>query len=171
MTLLQAQLYLQDGKVAQAIQRLEPLAKVASPTREVLILLLVAYLQAGEAAAIDGFTKRALNEGLLSEMDAAGVFLETGDAARAQTVLELAVAKKAPSEDAALMLAMVYVASGRKDDAVALRERLVAAAGEGGAALAAKIDEAIAGAQQEMESIAREEAAGGDKDQPGADGQ
>ncbi len=161
MTLLQAQLYLQDDKVATAIERLESLSKGASPTREVLLLLLVARVQAGDATALNKFTKRLLDNGLLTELDVAGVFLETGDAERAQTVLEQAVAKPAPAQEAAVMLAMVYVASGRKKDALALRERMVTAAGAGGAALGTKIDEAIASAEQEMESIAREEAAGG----------
>lgn len=159
MTLLQAQLMLQTDKPAQAIARLEPLSRAAKPSRAVAVLLLVAYQQAGEAKKIDEFSARAVANGALTELDVAGVFLESGDVARAQAVLELALARPAPSHDAAVMLAMLHTASGRKDAAVALRDRLVAAAGDQGEALGRKLDEAIQGAEKEMEAMAREEAA------------
>ena len=158
MTLLQAQLLLQADKAAQAIERLEPLARAAKPTREIAVLLLVAYQQLGDTKKIDEFSAHAVGSGVLSELDVAGVFLESGDVARAQAVLEVALKKPAPSHEAAVMLAMLHTASGRKDAALALRDRLVAAAGKDGEALRQKMDEAIEGAEKEMAVMAREDA-------------
>ena len=164
MTVLQAQLYLQTGKAAEAIARLAPLARVAAPSREVMLLLLVAYQQAGKAAELDAFSARALASGALSDLDVAGAFLEVGDANRAQGVLEQAVQKPTPSHEAVVMLAMLYTASGRKEAATALRDRLVATAGKDAEELGRKIDEAIVGAEHEMAAMAREDAAGADEE-------
>ena len=81
-------------------------------------------------------------------------------------MLERAGARPTPSPDAAMMRAMVSGASDRKTDALALRDRMVASAGEGAAELAAKMNEAITGAEKELESIAREEAAAGEAREP-----
>ena len=94
------------------------------------------------------------------------MLLEVGDALGAEAVLKLALEAVAADSDAgrrtAALLIMLAVASGRKDEAIALRAKMVQAAGgeasDPGKAMAKVIDEAIQGAEAEMKKMAEEQA-------------
>jgi len=150
VALLQAQLMMQNQQAPQAIPLLEAALAKRPGDREATMLLVVATLLSGDGDKALGLAKAALAQKTLSIMEAAGVFLQSGDAERATALLESAVQQPAPDPEAVATLAMVYTASGRKPDAEALRDKQVAAAGDKGAQLKAMVDQAIAGAEAEM---------------------
>ena len=84
-----------------------------------------------------------------------------GDADGARAVLEKVVVGGNVPVKAAALLAMIYTASGQRKVAEAMRDRVVAKAGARADALKKAIDEAITGAEAELEQMKLEQAAGG----------
>lgn len=152
MTLLQSQLYLQEHQADKAIAQLEPLVAKSPDERDPQGLLLMAYEIAGQKDKAQAIGKRMVEKKLLKVAELANVYLQVGDADAATATLEEAV-KGTPDVESATALAMLYTASGRKADALALRDRLGKTPGEPGATLKAAVDKAITTAEAEMERM------------------
>jgi tetratricopeptide (TPR) repeat protein len=157
--MLQAQMLLQVKRPEQAVTLLEELSKKPPVSKELRVLMLMAYKQAGKQLEADAVISKALSEAVLRPLDVAGVLIELGDADGAVKILEKALAGAAVLAEEAQMLAMIYTAGGRKNAAIKLRDRLVAKAGAKGAELKESLDQAIAGAAAELEVMAKEDAA------------
>lgn len=151
ITLMQAQILLQDQKGARAIPLVEEILKRKPDLREAVLLMLVAFTLGGQPAKAEALATTAIERKTLTAMEVVGVYLQGGDVEGATKLLEKAVAAPAPAAEAVATLAMVYTATGRKPQAEALRDRQVAAAGAKGAELKSLIDRAIAGAEAEMQ--------------------
>ena len=105
----------------------------------------------------DALAKTAIDQKVLTPMDVAGVWLQVQQPSRAQKLLEgLMVAKEAPDPEQVALLAMLYTASGKKGDAIALRDKMAKKAGDKGAAIKDAVDKGLAAAEAEM---ARQKAA------------
>ena len=152
MTLLQAQLYLQVRQPDKAIAQLEPMVAKTPDDRDSQGLLLMAYEVAGQKDKAKAVGKKLLDQKLLKPSELANVYLQVGDAEAAAAVLEEAM-KTAPEVEGATALAMIYTASGRKADAVALRDRLAKTPGELGGKLKAAVDLAITTAEAEIQRM------------------
>ncbi|MSP92038.1 MAG: tetratricopeptide repeat protein [Myxococcales bacterium] len=163
IALLQAQLMVQAGKARDALGQIDAVVAKNKADREAQMLRLVALAAAGQgdAAVKDG--QLLIADAVLKPIEVAGAFLQMGDAARAQIVLEAALPKDGtadkPDPDVVGMLAMVHVASGRKEVAVALRDKMVARAGADAETLKQAIDKAIDTASKELERMQAEQKA------------
>lgn len=158
VTLLQAQLLLQQERSDRAIALLEPLAEKGKQRKQASMLLLMAYKQAKRDTAAQALIKRLQDAGEMTAEELAGTLIEMNDAEGAIAILEAANKRPKPTLDAAQMLAMIYTAAGRKEDAERLRDRLVAAAGADAETWKAKLTEAIDGASAELQAMAEEDA-------------
>ncbi len=146
----QTQIYLQAKQPDKALQSIAKVARRKPTDKSVVTLLLLARLQAGHSDEASVVAKRALDDGVLSELELAGLYLEIDDSDRATAVLELALNRRKPSREVVAMLAMIYVARGDKDKAIALRETMVKNAGEQADEMKSLVDKAIAGAEAEL---------------------
>ena len=160
VALLQAQLLMQTQKVDDAIAILAPIAK-RKPAKDNMLLLLMAYAQAGKAMEMEATIGKALDKGLMTPVEVAGALIELGDADNAVTLLEKSLQAK-PSTDAAQMLAMILTASGKRKEAEAMRDRVAAKAGELAGPIREAVNEAIQGAEAELKAMAAEDASAGE---------
>lgn len=156
MGLLQAQLYLQDHQMDKAIKLLEPIVAGKPTERDPTALLLMAYAGAGQkdpAMKVKALAlaKKAMDAKLLKGGDVAGLMLQGGDPVMAEQVLTEAV-KVAPEVDTVGTLAMIYTASGRKDQAAKLREE-VGKVPVKGKELQEMVDKAVTAAQAELDQM------------------
>lgn len=158
LALMQAQLLLQQNKPDAAIALLVPLSRRPG-ARDATMLLLMAYKIGQKAMEADALIVTAISKGTLKPLEIAGALVESGDTQGATKVLEDAMKAQTPDPAAASMLAMIYTASGDKKAAEALRDGLVARKPANADELRKSIDEAIAGATEEMAAIQKEEAA------------
>jgi tetratricopeptide (TPR) repeat protein len=161
MILLQSQLYLQEHQADKAIAQLEPLVAKAPDERDPQGLLLMAYEVAGQKEKAQAIGKKLMEKKLLKPAELANVYLQVGDSDAATSTLEEAV-KTSADVDGVTALAMLYTASGRKADAVALRDRMAKSPGELGPTLKAAIDKAITAAEAEMERMKQGGTPGGE---------
>ncbi len=171
-TAMRAELLIEAGKGDEAIAALQKALAAAPKQKDANLLLIAALGRAGRTTERDAAVAKAVSNGASTHEEIASMLLDLGDAFGAEAVLKLALDTVAADTEGgrriAALLGMLAVASGRKDDAVALRARLVQAAGgeasEPGKAMAKAMDEAIAGAEAELTKMAEEQA------QQGAEG-
>ncbi len=148
--LLQAQLYLQNRDVDKALAILEPAHNAKPADRETLMLLLIAYAVGEKTEQAEALATQAIGQKLLTPMDVAGVWLQVQQPDRAQKLLEGLMEATTPDPDQVTLLAMLYTASGKKDEALKLRDRMAKKAGEKGEAIKASVDKGLAAAEAEM---------------------
>lgn len=168
---MRAELLIEAGKGDEAIATLHKAIAAAPRNKDAHMLLVAALSRAGRAADRDAAVAKAVEAGVTTHEDLASMLLELGDAFGAEAVLKASLgtvsAKGEDGRRTAALLAMLAVASGRKDDAVELRTRMVEAAGgeasEPGKAMAKVVDEAISGAEAELKKMADEQAQQGGK--------
>lgn len=157
MTMLQAQLYLQNQQPKQAVAVIEPLMKglVGQPSeRDAMALLIIAYLLDGQGDKGEQAGNQAIERSVFKATDLVGIYLQAGDAMRAQRALERLVQTAKPDKESAATLAMLYVSSQQKDKAIALRDQMVKAAGADGKAWEELMDKAIETAEAEVKKQA-----------------
>jgi tetratricopeptide (TPR) repeat protein len=161
ITLLQAQLLIQAGKTKEAVAQVEAVAARRPQDREARLLQVAALAMAGRGDDGTKLGAQLMADRVLKPLEVAGVFLQMGDADRAGKLLEAALPQGGEPADAevAAMLAMVYTASGRKSDAVTLRDKLTAQAGEKGKDLREAIDRSIDAAEHELARMKAEQQA------------
>lgn len=155
---MRAELALQAGRPADALKWIGPARAAAPRDKAIATLWLMALTADGNMGRRDEALAALVRDAIVSHEELAMTWIEAGDAEAAAGVLRHAVASLAPAEEpcrrAASLLAMIEVAAGRKDAAVALKQRMVERAGgsaeAAGKAMAAALDEAIAGAEAEM---------------------
>ena len=163
---MRAELLIEAGKGDEAIVALQKALAAAPRQKDANLLLVAALGRAGRTAERDAAIAKAVANGAATHEELASMLLEVGDALGAEAVLKLALEAVAADSDAgrrtAALLTMLAVASGRKDEAIALRAKMVQAAGgeasDPGKAMAKVIDEAIQGAEAEMKKMAEEQA-------------
>ena len=159
--LLQAQLYLQNHDVEKALALLEPALKAKPTDRETMMLLLIAYAVGEQGEKADALATTAISQKVLTAMDVAGVWLQVQQPERAQKLLEGLMTTETPDADQVTLLAMLYAASGKKDEALKLRDRMAKKAGDKGAAIKDSVDKGLAAAEAEMARVkAAQDAAG-----------
>ena len=157
VALLQAQLLLQNQRTVQAIELLQPLSKKPPVAKETWMLLLMAYKQAGKSTEAEALIAKVVQRGIMQPFEVAAMLIQSGDADGATTILEKAASVTRPSVEVVQMLAMIYTAAGRRKDAEALRDRVVANAGERAESLKATMNEAIEGAAAELKAMDEQE--------------
>ena len=155
--LLQAQLYLQNREVEKGLAILEPAQKAKPTDRETTMLLLIGYAVGDQPEKVEALAKSAIAAKVLQPMDVAGVWLQVQQPDKAQKLLEeLLAAAEVPDPDQVTLLAMLLTAAGKKDEAIALRDRMAKKAGDKGPAVKEAVDKGMAAAEAEM---ARQKAA------------
>ena len=159
--LLQAQLYLQNRDVDKALAILEPAHHAKPEDRETLMLLLIGYAVGEKGDKADALAAAAIEKKLLTVMDVVGVWLQVQQPTRAQKLLEgIMEGKDAPDPEQVALLAMLYTASGKKDEGLKLRDRMAKKAGDKGAAIKAAVDKGLAAAEAEMAQMKAAQEAG-----------
>lgn len=162
---MQAQLYLQNNQAAEAITALEPLVKANPTSKELHLLMIVAYGIGKKPSKQAEAWTTAVKSGVLTWLDVAGVLIETGNAPGAERVLRAGLKTVSVTAESgqrlAVMLAMLLTASDRKTEAIKLRDTLAAkiADAAGKATFVKAFDEAVNGAEAEMKNMATERAA------------
>lgn len=158
-----AELLLQVGDLDGAIAGLRTSLARDPAQKEAAMLLIAALGRAGKVQERDLEIAKLIGSGTSHE-EIATLMLEVGDAQTAESVLEAGVQAAKLEEPAGqrlvTLLAMLYVASGRKPEALTLKTSVVAKVGgaetPAGAALIKVIDDAIAGAEAELAKMAQE---------------
>jgi lipopolysaccharide biosynthesis regulator YciM len=148
--LLQAQLYLQNHTVDKALAILEPAHKAKPADKETLMLLLIAYAIGEKGEEADKLAADAIAQKTLTTMDVAGVWLQVQQPERAQKLLEGLMEATVPEPEQVALLAMLYTATGQKDQAIKLRDLMAKKAGEKGAAIKEAVDKGLSAAEAEM---------------------
>jgi hypothetical protein len=164
LLVLSAELQLETSDAAGAIATLRRALAAEPRHKEARLLLIAALAAAGQPDARDAEARAAIAEGTLTGEEVATILLEAGDVEGAELHLAAAVAaldvRAEGGRRAVTLLAMIYVASGRREAVATLRAAQVARAGgatsPAGQALAAAVDEAVAGAEQELQRMAAE---------------
>lgn len=157
--LLQAQLHLQGGEFAKALAILEP-AMAAKPTdRETTMLLMIAHALGGAPEKGEAVAQKAIADKVMTATDVAGVWLQARQPERAIKLLEALAEAPAPETEQVALLAMLYTASGQKEMATKLRDRIVQKAGDKGKDVGTAIDQAITSAEEELAKMKKAEAA------------
>lgn len=160
-TLLQAQLLMQNRQFDKAIPRIEAVVASKPTERDPTMLLIMALAMSGQGDKAEAAAQKAMEQKVLKPMEVASIWLQGGDAARAEKVLLTQVQDpKTADLDAATMLAMLLTADGRKAEAEKLRDRLVAGAGDKAEALKSAIDKAIEMAEAEAGKLRAPDAHG-----------
>ncbi len=171
---MQAQLLLQNNQAAEAIAALEPLVLSNPTSKELYLLLIVAYGIGGKKDQQATMWRKSIAAGAATWLDVAGVLIETGDATGAETVLRAGLAALSVAEEEgqqlSMMLAMLLTASERKAAAVTMRDTYAEKIADAAArtAFVKAIDGAISGAEAEMARAAAESGGDGAADGAGA---
>ena len=158
--LLQAQLFLQGGELQKALGILEPALAAKPDDKETIMLTMIAYALNNQGEKGDAVAKKAMDAKLMTVTDVAGVWLQARQPERAMTLLaaQMELPTPPPTEQIGL-LAMLYTASGQKDLAVKLRDKMVKAAGDKGKDVATAVDQAIKSAEEELARMKKGEPA------------
>ena len=173
ISLLQAQLYIQDGQFAQALKLIEGLRAKKPADREPAMLHLVALAMGEQRDQADKVAAQAIVDKVLKPMEVVELWLQANDLERAKKLLEQAVDVPKPDPELAATLAALYTATGSKDKAIALRDKVAATMGDRGEEYKKSVDQGIAAADAEVKAMhdaAAKPGAAGPADAPGPSG-
>ncbi len=154
-------LYLSDKQPRKAIELLESVRSHRKDDKQIAAMTLSAWLSAEDMTGFRTLAAELLELGVLRRGDIAGMLAQQGRADEAVELLEQAAALPDVEPSEAGLLALIWTAAGRKEDAIALRDRLVAGGGKHAEHMKLTIDGAIAAAEQELQETERAE-----QDQP-----
>ena len=158
--LLQAQLYLQNRDTEKALAILEPAQKAKPTDRETTMLLLIAYAVTNAPEKSEALAKEAIAQKVLVPLDVAGVWLQAQMPEKAQKLLEGLMEQPQPEVDQIALLAMLYTASGKKDEAMKLRDTMAKKLGDKGQTVKDAVDKAVEAAEGELAKMKADQKAG-----------
>ncbi|HAN31645.1 MAG TPA: hypothetical protein DCQ06_08625 [Myxococcales bacterium] len=162
---LQIQILLQAGKQQKALKLLGPLLSKDKISRELGMLGLIAYALTDKSDEQHQLALRLTQKGVMTWSEVVGTLVEAGDPDGAESALNHALSTLAKGQkqwlEMASTLAMIYTASGRKGEALALADKLAGdlTDPEQTKTLRKAIDEAIAGAEAELAKMKQEQGA------------
>lgn len=153
ISLLQAQLYIQDSQFAKALTLIEALRAKKPAEREPAMLQLVALAMGDQRDQADKVAAQAIADKVLKPMEVIELWLQANDLARAQKLLEKTVEVAKPDPEMAATLAALYTATGSKDKAIALRDKVAATMGDRAEEYKKAVDQGIAAAEAEAKAM------------------
>lgn len=153
ISMLQAQLYIQDSQFAKALTLIEALRAKKPAEREPAMLHLVALAMDNKRDQAEKVAAQAVADKVLKPMEVVELWLQANDLPRAQRLLEQAVDVPKPDPEMAATLAALYTASGAKDKAIALRDKVAATMGDRAEEYKKAVDQGIAAAESEAKAM------------------
>ncbi len=153
ISMLQAQLLIQDNQLAKALALVEALRAKKPGEREPAMLHLVALAMDNKRDQADKVAAQAIADKVLKPMEVVELWLQANDLPRAQKLLEQAVDVPKPDPEMAATLAALYTASGAKDKAIALRDKVAATMGDRAEEFKKAVDQGIAAAESEAKAM------------------
>lgn len=151
--LLQAQLLIQDGQMAKALSLVEAIRAKKPTEREPAMLQLVALAMDNKRDEAEKVAAKAVADKVLKPMEIIELWLQANDLPRAQKLLETEVAGDKPDPQLAATLAALYTATGSKDKAIALRDRVAATLGDKAEEYKKAVDQGIEAAEAEAKAM------------------